>query len=65
MAMPCERQSEINGYGRFPHSAFRGGDGYDLADGADGAFLGQTALAAGERGRCAGAREALRWGWTG
>lgn len=61
MATSGERQREIDGYCGFSHPAFRGRDGYHLADIAYVAFLGQAALAAGELGGRAGAREALGW----
>lgn len=59
--MSSKGQCEIDSYCRFPHPAFCGRDGYHLADVAYVAFLGQTALAAGEFGGCVGAGEALGW----
>lgn len=62
MALSSKRQREVHCYRRFSHSSFCRRHGYHLAHIAYAAFLGQTALAAGEFGGCAGAREALRWG---
>ena len=60
MTASGERQGEIDGNCRLPHSSFCRRDGYHFADIAYIALFRQASLAARDLGGCAGAREALR-----